>query len=120
MAMVLAAIFATRMRDQPTKGADAAKLMAGVLDGLRYTLNHVGIRLVLALLFCVSLFVKPYMDLLPGYGLAVFGYGTDGVGTMVAASGVGALCISVFMALRGRTKGLTRVLINLPPPNPAL
>ena len=111
MAMLVAAILATRMRDQPAKRADSTKLLGDVLDGLRYTLNHEGMRLVLVMSFCVSLFAKPYMDLLPGYGLAVFDHGTDGVGVMIAASGIGALCFSVFIALRGRTEGLTRILI---------
>lgn len=111
MVMLLVAILGTRMRDQPTKGADSTKLLRDVLDGLRYTLNHEGMRLILVLSFCASLFAKPFMDLLPGYALAVFDHGTDGVGIMIAASGMGALCFSVFMALRGRTEGLTRILV---------
>jgi MFS family permease len=82
-----------------------------VLDGLRYTLVRDSPRLVLILSFCVALFARPYMDLLPGYALAVFDRGTDGVGTMFAASGVGALSFSVYMAVRGRTEGLTKLLI---------
>jgi MFS family permease len=78
---------------------------------LRYALGHEGIRRILVLSFCLSLFARPYMDLLPGYALAVFEHGTEGVGTMIAASGIGALGFSVFMALRGRTEGLTRMLI---------
>jgi MFS family permease len=111
MAILLAAILATRMRDQPTKGAGSAKLLEDVLAGLCYTLNHEGMRLVLVLSICVSLFARPFIDLLPGYALAVFDHGTDGVGIMIAASGIGALCFSVYMALRGRTEGLTRILI---------
>ena len=42
MAALLVAILATRMRDRPTKGGDATKLLGDVLDGLRYTLNHDG------------------------------------------------------------------------------
>ncbi len=111
MAMLLVAILATRMRDQPTKGAESTKLLGNVLDGLHYMLNHEGMRLLLILSVGVSLFARPFMDLLPGYALAVFSHGTDGVGVMIAASGIGALCFSVYMALRGRTEGLTRILI---------
>ncbi len=64
MAMLLVAIFATRMRDQPTKGANSAKLLGNVLEGLRYTLNHEGMRLVLILSVGVSLFAGPFMNLL--------------------------------------------------------
>lgn len=111
MAALLSAILRTRMRDRPSGEGNTAKLVRDVLDGLRYTLSHEGMRLILVLSFCVSLFARPYMDLLPGYALAVFDHGTEGVGTMIAASGIGALCFSVFMALRGRTEGLTRMLV---------
>ncbi len=111
MAALLGAILRTEMRDQPSTRGDLTKLARDVMEGLTYTLNHRAMRLSLCMWFLVSLFAKPYMDLLPGYALAVFGRGTDGVGTTMAASGLGALFFSVFMALRGRTEGLTRILI---------
>ncbi len=111
MAALLGAILKTRMRDTQSEGGNLAKLMSDVRDGLRYTFNHRAMRLSLTMWFLVSLFAKPYMDLLPGYALVVFDPGTEGVGTLMAASGLGALCFSVFMALRGRIQGLTRILI---------
>ena len=111
MAALLFAILGTRMRDRGPEEGSSTDLVKDVLAGLRYTLAQDGTRLVLILSFCVALFARPYMDLLPGYALAVFDRGTDGVGTMIAASGIGALCCSVFMALRGRTEGLTKILI---------
>ncbi len=111
MAALLFAILGTRMRDRPPGKGNSTTLLRDVQDGLRYTLAQDGIRLVLVMSFCVSLLARPYMDLLPGYALTIFDRGTDGVGTMIAASGIGALCFSVFMALRGRTKGLTGMLI---------
>lgn len=111
MAALLVAILGTRMRDRPPGKGNLSALVRDVLDGLRYALTQDGIRLVLIMSFCVSLFARPYMDLLPGYALSIFDRGTEGVGTMIAASGIGALCFSVFMAVRGRTEGLTRILI---------
>jgi MFS family permease len=111
MAALLGAILRTNMRDKPSEGGDFAKLLRDVREGLRYTVSHPGMRISLAMWFAVSLTAKPYMDLLPGYALAVFDRGTEGVGTLMAASGIGALCFSFFMALRGRTAGLTRILI---------
>ena len=111
MAALLFAILGTRMRDRGPEEGSSTDLVKDVLAGLRYTLAQDGTRLVLILSFCVALFARPYMDLLPGYALAVFDRGTDGVGTMIAASGIGALCCSVYMALRGRTEGLTKMLI---------
>ena len=111
MAALLFAILETRMRDREPEEGNSTNFVKDVLDGLRYTLANDGTRHVLVLSLCVALFARPYMDLLPGYALAVFDHGTDGVGTMFAASGIGALCFSVFMALRGRTEGLTKLLI---------
>ncbi len=111
MAALLIGILCTHMRDRPPGKGNLTALVRDVRDGLRYALAEDGIRLVLVMSFGVSLFARPYMDLLPGYALTIFDRGTDGVGTMIAASGVGALCFSVFMAVRGRTEGLTRMLI---------
>jgi MFS family permease len=55
--------------------------------------------------------VRAYVDLLPGIAASVFDYGVEGLGILLAASGAGALGLSVIMAVRGTTKGLPRLLV---------
>ena len=111
MAALLSAVLRTNMRDAQSPGGNFADLRRDIADGVRYTLGHDSLRTCLALWCCIAMLIRAYLDLLPGYALAIFPHGTDGVGTMMSASGIGALCFSLFMALRGRTEGLTRILI---------
>lgn len=108
---LLVAIARTRMRDRPPQRGESSRFVGDVMEGLRYTLGNRQMRGVIVLWCGVSLLARPYVDLLPGYAVAVFDRGTDGVGTLIAASGLGALFLSAIMALRGRLNGVTRMLV---------
>lgn len=111
MVGLLVAIVRARMRDRPRQRGETSRFVADVMEGLRYTLGNRQMRSIIVLWCGVSLLARPYVDLLPGYAVAVFDRGTDGVGTLIAASGMGALCLSAIMALRGRLSGATRMLV---------
>ena len=51
------------------------------------------------------------MELLPGYADVIFNRSVDGLSLLVAASGLGAFAGSFLLAMRGKTKGLTNLLI---------
>ena len=65
---------------------------------------------ILALSVVFSLFLRAYMELLPGFADAVFGQGVEGLGTLLAAAGVGALVGGVVVANFGRPDNLMRFL----------
>ncbi len=92
----------------------AAKKASGIFndlkDGLRYTRQHIDIRLLIILTLTASLLLRHYLDFLPGFSGDVFNKGKEGLATLTAAAGVGAMIFSTFLAIRGKTKGLTNFL----------
>ncbi len=81
-------------------------------EGFRYVLGSAPIRSVLLLLSMVSLMGVPYMVLLPVIAREVLGGGAGTLGTLTAASGVGALGSVLYLASRRRTGGLQRVIVG--------
>jgi MFS family permease len=100
----LARIPLVEMR-QP-RHAEAGGLLADVMSGIRYTLAHPVIPVVIALQVAASVLIRPYVDLMPGFAGAVFGRGEEGLATLLAGSGVGALLVSVSLTLFSRESWL--------------
>ena len=87
-------------------------LFRDVLDGMTYVARHPGIRYVMLLLGGTGLFIRPFMDMLPGFAAAVFGRGPEGLALLLASIGAGALCACLWLAHRGRIENLTRIVTN--------
>ncbi len=100
-----------RARDEPRRATTAAQLYGELLEGFAYIRGHETIRTILILWVVASFFVRAYVDLLPGIAAAVFGQGVGGLGILLAASGAGALVLSIIMAVRGSVKGMPRLLV---------
>ena len=67
---------------------------------------------MLLLLAMVSLGVRPFVELMPGFAADVFGRGADGLAMLSSTVGIGAMITGVWLARRGGG-GLTRlVLLN--------
>ncbi len=81
-----------------------------ILEGILYCLRAPGIAQMFLLLTVVALCGRAYVELLPGFADGVFGRGVEGLGTMHAAAGIGAIVGSVFLARRGTVVGLTRIV----------
>ena len=78
-----------------------------IADGMRYALRHPGIARMLVILTVVSVFGRPYMELLSGFADEVFGRGAEGYSAMVSVTGVGAMLGGLWLAQRGQVVGLT-------------
>ena len=87
-----------------------SNIPAEILEGVLYCLRAPGIAQMFVLLTVVALCGRAYMELLPGFADGVFGRGVEGLGTMHAAAGVGAIIASVLLARRGTVIGLTRIV----------
>jgi predicted MFS family arabinose efflux permease len=87
-----------------------SNIPAEILEGILYCLRAPGIAQMFVLLTVVALCGRAYMELLPGFADGVFGRGVEGLGTMHAAAGVGAIIGSVLLARRGTVIGLTRIV----------
>lgn len=107
---VLAALFSIAYRDPPIKATGAKGLFDDVVEGLTFVAGHFAIRTVLMLTVILALLLRPVMELMPGFASEVFGRGADGLAWLMSAAGLGAIFGSLWIANRGRTKGLTRIL----------
>ena len=87
-------------------------MLAEIRDGIGYALAHPGIGPMLFLLATVSLGVRPFIDLMPGFAAEVFRGGADILAMLSSTVGLGAIASGLWIARRG-PGGLTRlVLIN--------
>ncbi len=87
-------------------------LLSQSLDGIRYVAAHAGLGPLLVLLIIIALGVKPFLELLPGFADDVFHRGVQGLAHLTAVSGIGAFIAAIWIAGRGTTAGLTRVVLG--------
>ncbi len=80
------------------------------MEGIRYVVAQPGLRFLMILLGVTGLFIRPYMELLPGFSAEIFGRGADGLAILLSATGFGAIFSGLWLARRGRTEGLTGVI----------
>jgi len=84
------------------------------LAGLRYMLDHDGIRTQLFLLIVTCVVAKPVTDLLPGFAGEVFDRGSTGLALLLSFHGAGAMVGALWMTSRASLAGLTRLtLVNI-------
>ena len=84
-------------------------LFGDLMDGVHYAAGHFAIRTIIVFSVIVSLLLRPVTELLPGFADEIFQRGPTGLAWLLAAVGFGAIFSSVWMAVRGRTTGLTRI-----------
>ena len=98
---------------QGKEGSPTGSVLAELGDGIRYTFRHPGIGPMLLLLATVSLGVRPFVELMPGFAAQVFGGGADTLALLSSTVGLGAVVSGLWIARRGQG-GLTRlVLVNV-------
>jgi len=85
------------------------RLSEAVVDGLRYIIQHRGVRLQFMLLIAAALLAKPITDLLPGFASETFSRGADGLAWLFALHGVGAASGGFWLSFRGKLEGLVGV-----------
>jgi MFS family permease len=107
----ISSLLRIRARDAARQTANPSRIFTDVMEGFDYIWKHQTIRTILFLWVIASFFVRGYVDLLPGIAASVFDHGVEGLGILLAASGAGALAVSLVMAVRGTTKGLPRLLV---------
>lgn len=83
-----------------------------IAEGYRYAVGHPGIAPILAVLTVVSLFARPYMELLPAFADTVFDRGAAGLAWLTSMAGLGALAGAAWLAQRGAVAGLTAAAIG--------
>ncbi len=105
-------MFLIRHRNPLSTERRDAGLLSDIMDGFRYIAGNTSLRLLFLMSFTSGFLLRPYIDLLPGFSAEIFRRGAEGLATLNAAAGLGALVFGVFLIFRGRTKGLTRYMMT--------
>ena len=92
----------------PAKGAGgegkiSMALIRDMKDGMVYVWRDPGIWFLMVVLGATGLFIRPFMEMAPGYADLIFGLKAEGLATIVASIGAGAMVSSLWLARRGRT-----------------
>lgn len=100
MAALYTAVFVMLLRLPATlRVGRAPRLGRGsALVGLRYVFERPALRRLMTMAALPVLFGMPYQSLMPATADRVFGVGAAGLGTLLAANGVGALAGSLVVA----------------------
>lgn len=96
-------------QNMPAAGANGRSIVADVAEGVRYLAGHAGIGPLLLLVTVLSVGVRCYVELLPGFAADVFSRGAGGLAALGSAVGVGAVAGGLWLARRGGPPGLARV-----------
>src|SRR5437867_9096285 len=94
---------------QKSKAAQAHAIIF-LAEGLRYARSTPHVRAVLALIAVLSLTAMPYTVLLPVFAGSVLHTDANGLGWLMAATGMGALAGALRIARRGTIRGLGRLI----------
>ncbi|HWC97796.1 MAG TPA: MFS transporter [Candidatus Sulfopaludibacter sp.] len=80
--------------------------VAHIVEGFRFVLHNTPVHALLALLGVVSLTGMPYSVLMPIFADRILHGGARALGTLMGATGIGALAGALIMASRQHLKGL--------------
>lgn len=99
------------MRVAPKEiGPRGTDIIDGLKEGFNYALGFAPTRAILFLLALVSLMGMPYMVLMPIFASDVLHGGPHTLGFLMAASGIGALTGSIYLASRETVHGLGKII----------
>jgi predicted MFS family arabinose efflux permease len=87
------------------------RLLSDAIDGMTYSMRHVGIGPVMASLIATAVFGKTIVYLFPAFASDVFHRGADVLAWLTGTVGAGAVLGGIFMARRPGIQGLTRIFV---------
>ena len=96
------------MRLEPTRRQPLGNAWEQLREGVRYAWHTPHVRAVLSLTTMLSIVSMPYSTLLPVFARDILHRGPEGLGMLMAASGIGALAAALRHAGRDTIKGLGR------------
>ncbi len=106
---VIASLYAMRIADQ-MRAPSGKRLLLELKEGFGYVAGFAPIKSVLLLLALVSFMGMPYTVLMPAVA-RMLGGGAHTLGFLMAASGIGALCGTLYLASRNSVVGLGKVIV---------
>ncbi len=81
-------------------------------EGVRYAARHGGIGPLFLLLTIMSIGVRPFVELLPGFAAEVFQRGAEALAMLSSTIGIGAILSGLWLAQRKRTEGLAPLMLG--------
>lgn len=105
---VIAGLVSMRLPDFRPQVTDSP--WAHLVDGFRYAWHHRAVRSMLAMMAASTIAGMPAVVLMPFFADAVFHRGSQGLGFLLGAMGIGAVTGTLVLAGRTRVEGLTRVV----------
>ncbi len=101
-----------RFTPRPKGQREHQSLFAEIGEGFRYIGRHAGVSALILLLLTGALLVRPYVELLPAFADVAFEQGAEGFSMLIAVNGLGALAGGVWLAQRGRRRGLAAIVFG--------
>ena len=108
---VLIALWMMRVAPRPEAG-ERARALGAFNEGLRYAFGFRPIRVLLLMVAITSLMTMPQSVLMPIFANEILGGGELTLGILLGASGVGAVCGSLYLASRRTVVGLGKVMLT--------
>jgi len=105
---ILAALLVVTLRPIPAKRSQQS-LLAETREGLKYVLDHPGIRQVMLLSGITSILGRGVIELLPAFADKVFHRGSVGLADLTTAAGVGAIIGALVLSRGGSTSLIPRL-----------
>lgn len=109
MAIMLSTL---RLKKLPKAGGEPAGFVADIAAGFAHIFRNPVLRLLFVISLVSGILLRPYVELLPSFAASVFGGGPEALGALNASAGLGALICAIFLAFRGRTGGLVRIMVT--------
>lgn len=107
---VIAGLLMMRLPAHPPRDENAIRPSAW--SGLIYVMRHRRVRTILGLLGAVGIFGWSYAVLLPAFARDVFHLGADGYGSLMSASGIGALIGALTVATAGHVLPARKIALT--------
>lgn len=102
---VIAGLLAMRRHPEPRQPSSGSVLF-NIREGIAFVAGHGPIRALMLLLGIASLMGISYTVLMPIFADRILGGGAAGLGILMSASGLGALCAAMLLATRSKLHGL--------------
>jgi len=104
----LVALFFVVLVNPDERAGRGGGMLANLKEGVVYATSHVPIKQLFLMLIFIAVFLRAYMELLPGVSETMFSRGADGVAILVSAAGFGAMVGSLVVGNITRRQTLLR------------
>lgn len=94
----------------PKREPRTSSMLADVKEGMAFVARDIGIWPLFGLLSVASVMLRPIQDMLPGFAGQTYNAGAVGLAWLTSSMGIGAAVSAVWIASRGKLKGLTLVV----------